>query len=384
MKRDDWLVEEVMKVLSESTLTPDQAGTSTRNGPFVSAGANGPHPVDAQKFKGELPDEEEKKHDSLHEQQNTLLADVNEILVGYYCAGGNWSLFDDASKVKNVLENRKGQISPEAYDDQDGRAQAQAEEAMKWARANGYEQSLTRVYWTARPGDLSRATGTPVSSKANPTDTLLRFGEDSFLGLSAKSTGGKKDIGFKNPGLGSLQKMLNADLVSPAAKLQGRLMSKLDFGDATTSKARKAYLKSIAGGRKMRTVPELEPYYDAGAKVLRKIRDALILKYLDMPIDDLKDHFLSAWIDAKETFPYYIKVTGMGTKGNYSAKVEDPLDNEKFRRLSSEHIELQESGANSIIVWAGEGDDASKLFRIRLKWESAPLVTSIKLSGDPA
>ena len=70
MNKIDAMVEEVLKVLTESTLTPDQAGTSTRNGPCVSAGANGPHPVDAQKFQGEIPDEEEKKHDSLNEKEN--------------------------------------------------------------------------------------------------------------------------------------------------------------------------------------------------------------------------------------------------------------------------------------------------------------------------
>jgi hypothetical protein len=69
MKNSDWMVEEVLKILTESTLTPDQAGTSTRQGPHVSAGANGPHPVDAQKFQGEIPDEEEKKHDSLDERE---------------------------------------------------------------------------------------------------------------------------------------------------------------------------------------------------------------------------------------------------------------------------------------------------------------------------
>ena len=68
MKNNDWMVEEVLKILTESTLTPDQAGTSTRNGPYASAGANGPHPVDSQKFKGKLPDEEVKKHDTLSEE----------------------------------------------------------------------------------------------------------------------------------------------------------------------------------------------------------------------------------------------------------------------------------------------------------------------------
>jgi len=70
MKYNDWLTEEVFKILTEATLTPDQGHTSTRNGPYASAGANGPHPVDDLKFKGELPDEEEKKHDSLDEDES--------------------------------------------------------------------------------------------------------------------------------------------------------------------------------------------------------------------------------------------------------------------------------------------------------------------------
>jgi hypothetical protein len=74
------MIEEVMKILTESTLTPDQAGTSTRNGPHVSAGANGPHPVDAQKFKGKLPDEEEKKHDSLSEDATLTIPKKDQLL----------------------------------------------------------------------------------------------------------------------------------------------------------------------------------------------------------------------------------------------------------------------------------------------------------------
>tara|TARA_R110000824_G_scaffold133670_1_gene296492 strand:+ start:1282 stop:3126 length:1845 start_codon:yes stop_codon:yes gene_type:complete len=69
---DDWMVEEVLKILAEATLTPDQAGTSTRGGPYASAGANGPYPVDSQKFKGKLPDEEEMKHDILSEAEREL------------------------------------------------------------------------------------------------------------------------------------------------------------------------------------------------------------------------------------------------------------------------------------------------------------------------
>lgn len=322
--------------------------------------------------------------DPLREQKNTYLADINEILVGYYCANEDWSLFgSESSKVQETLATRREQVGEDAYADQDGRAREQAKEVMMWARENDYDASLTRVYWTARPGDLSRAVGTDVDSRKNPTDTLLQFGEDQFLGVSAKSTGGKTDIGFKNPGIGSLARMLNVDLVKPAAALQAKLMKQLDFGGADTKTGRKAHMKAIAGGQKMTAVPELEPYYRAGTKVLRTIRDRLIAVYLDMDIDDLKEHFLDVWIDAKGVYPYYVKATGFGKDGNYSAKVEDPLKNEKLKKLSSEHIELEELGGNSIGVWAGEGEDQTKLFRIRLKWESAPLASSIKLSGDP-
>ena len=39
--------------------------------------------------------------------------------------------------------------------------------------------------------------------KKNPTDVLVEFTKGGFLGLSAKSTSGKGDIGFKNPGVGN-------------------------------------------------------------------------------------------------------------------------------------------------------------------------------------
>ena len=64
-------------------------------------------------------------------------------------------------------------------------------------------------------------------------------------------------------------------------------------------------------------------------------------------------------------------------------KFRDAIKNEKVKKISSEHIELEDIGSNSIGVWAGEGGDATKLFKIRLKWESAPLASSIKMSGDP-
>jgi len=323
----------------------------------------------------------------LRESANTLGADVNEILMGYYAGGENWNIYGaQKGDVVKGLEQRKAQISPEEYADQAGRAKAQAEASLEWAAANGFDGKLVQTWWTARPGVLAKAVETDVDSKKNPTDTLYKFSSDAFLGVSAKSTKGKGEIGFKNPGIGSLGKALGVDLVGVAKPMLLKVSEKLDWGDAKTFAAKKQYLKDIGAypmpkGSRTPT-PAGQPYYSAGHEVLAVSRDALMKAYLNMPIEDLKEHFLDGWIDAKDRYPYYIKVTGHGKNGNYTASVMDPLNNDKLKKISSEHIELEEVGLSSIGVWAGEGADATKLFKIRFKWESSPLTSGLKLSGE--
>ena len=328
--------------------------------------------------------QEELSSAPLEEQQNTLAADVNEILLGYYCGGANWEIYaDQESEVRAALEARRQSLTEEQYRDQDGRAEAEAIASLDWARANGFDGPVTQAWWTARPGVLARATGVDVQSRKNPTDVLLQFGSDAFLGISAKSTKGTGDIGFKNPGIGRLGREVGVDLAGIAGEAAATALKGLDFGDAVTTKERKAFLKALAGDQRMASAEATQPYRAAGALILKALRDALMEKYLQLDLDDLKEHFLEEWIDAKDRFPYYIKVTGHGNAGNYSASVEDPTDNDKVKKISSEHIELEEIGSNSIGVWAGSGADAARLFKIRLKWESAPLASSIKMSGDP-
>jgi len=310
---------------------------------------------------------------------NCIAAEVNEILLGYYCGGGNWDIYgDQTSEVQAALEKRKKQLTLEQYDDQDGRAAKMAEASLSWAPS----RSPGQVWWTARPNVLSQATGVDTLSRKNPTDVLLKFGEDCFLGISAKSTKGGGDIGFKNPGPGRLGEQIGLDMSSIRKRQESKSREGLDFGDATTVSERKQYLKSIGASSEN---PKTQKYYDAGTEVLTTLRDALLDFYLDMGIDDLKEHFLEEWVDAGDVFPRYIKVTGHGTGGKYSATVTDPIKNGKVKKLSSaEHIELKPAGSNSIVVWAGTGTDASKIFRIRFKWESMPLASSVKMSGDPA
>ena len=60
------------------------------------------------------------------------------------------------------------------------------------------------------------------NQKKNPTDVLVEFRKGGFLGLSAKSTSGRSDIGFKNPGVGTVEKDLSialSDINNQAIKL---------------------------------------------------------------------------------------------------------------------------------------------------------------------
>lgn len=308
---------------------------------------------------------------NLSETANTIAADVNEIMLGYYCGDG-WDKYkDQAEIVKNSLNERKKQLDSQSYKDQVGRAQLMAKQSLDWALANGWEGPVTQVWWTARPGILSRALDSEVDSRRNPTDILLKFSDGNFLGLSAKSTKGKGDIGFKNPGIGSLSRKIGVDLVSFSEEIMLKAANKMKLPNSKTE--RKTFLRDPKNSNFNLKAKEV------GDKILKALRDKLLEHYLNIWQDDLKKHFISEWIDAGENYPYYIKVTGRGTDGDYSADILDPSSNPKFKAISSEDIELEELGTNSIGVWAGD----KKIMRIRFKWESQPLASSIKLSGDP-
>jgi hypothetical protein len=94
---------------------------------------------------------------------------------------------------------------------------------------------------------------------------------------------------------------------------------------------------------------------------------------------DLMKYLLSDWMDAEVLIPPYVKVTGQGNKPPYKAVVMDPTDNEKLNALSKYEIKLEKVGNESIGVLAG----TKKIMKIRFKFESEKMASSVKLSGDP-
>ena len=295
---------------------------------------------------------------------NTDIADVNEIQLGYFLSN-NWKLFVDAPAAKKQLEVKRKKVGDENFEIQTQRAKDMAAEVIAWSKRNGYSGKVKKVWWTARPNVLSKAVGTQVDSRKNPTDVLVQFSDGEFLGLSAKTTKTQGDIGFKNPGLGTIEKNLKVKLGAPAQDAIDTFRKEFDVSVSAAARKKEIRADQAKAGRAQ----------TLGLEVLMKIRDNLFNKLKTMDDQALVAYLLDDWMDAKSSYPRYIKVTGM-KKG---AKIEDPLANSKIAALSTEKVKLTKVGNDSIGVTAGN----KRIMKMRAKYESQKLASTIKFSGDP-
>jgi hypothetical protein len=298
--------------------------------------------------------------------RNTDLADVNEIYVAFVLNGNKFP--DPASEAQY---NRKlGLLTPEQGEQQIGRAIIMVEEFLKWAKSNGYS-GIQETYWTARPGfSFKSIVGVDVDQRKNPTDVLVKFRKGGFLGLSAKSTSGKGDIGFKNPGVGTIDKDLGLKLNDINKKAQETVVK--SFNLPSSASARKSAIRANKA---------LQKETDSlGSLVLSECRNALLKKLNTLDGTKRRDYIIKSWIDAsQELYPPYVKVTGRGTRAPYSASVEDPLNNPKLKAILTDKIIFEDVGNDSVGVKAG----SKKILKMRFKFESEKLASSLKMSGDP-
>lgn len=297
--------------------------------------------------------------------RNTDSADVNEIQLGYYLSN-NWKTFVDAPAARTQLSIKREKIGDTEFATQTERAEAMAKEVIQWAKSNGYNGIVKKVWWTARPGVLAKAVGRSVDSRKNPTDILVQFSDGEFLGLSAKSTKTQGDIGFKNPGAGTIERNLGINLKSISDAGVTELMNKYPELSKTASKRK----KEIRANSAIKADAEI-----IGTKVLNGIREALYSKLSKMDQNELLNYIMDDWMDANEVYPRYVKITGM----RVGAKVEDPLANSKISALSTEKIKISKVGNDSVGIMAGN----KRIMKMRAKYESQKLATPIKFSGDP-
>lgn len=300
---------------------------------------------------------------------NTPRADVGEILLGYYALGGKWKGFVGGAQAKKILAVRKPQIG-DFYAQQAGQAKEMAKVSLAWAKKNGYKGKVVRAWWTARTGVLSKAVGFPVDSRDNPTDTLIQFSDGQFLGLSAKSKKGKGDIGFKNPGVGTIDAGLNINLKKIVTKHSKEFAKEHGLPDG--KRARKLAIRSD---------PEVvAASNEARNKVLKAVRRALLKKLSSMKNKELQKYCLNSWMDSSAAvLPPYIKVTGHGTKAPFSATLHDPLHNDKATAIGSKKITVEKVGNDAVGIRAG----GKKIFKMRAKFESQAMASTLKFTGDP-
>lgn len=299
---------------------------------------------------------------------NTILSDINEIQTGYFLAGEKW--FD--TDAKNQFNMRAKQATADEVADAIGKARVMAKEFIVWATANGYKMPIRDVWWTARPNSMSAAVGYDVDQRKNPTDVLVKFAGgpcDGFLGLSAKATQGSGDIGFKNPGLGTVDRNLNMKLAQEYENQLKQTIKKFALPEAAA--ARKAHIRANPGIKKLTE--------EIGVKILAAMRDELMVRLKKFKQPELMQYLLTDWMDADILKPPYIKVTGQGNKEPYKAVAMDPTKNDKLTALGKYTINLEIVGNESIGVKAGD----KKIMKIRFKFESEKMASSVKLSGDP-
>jgi hypothetical protein len=299
---------------------------------------------------------------------NTILSDINEIQVGLFLNDGVW--YDDVAKA--ACASRIKQAQSHEVLDAVSKAQVMAVEFIDWAKKNGYSGKVSEVWWTARPGALAAASKSDADSKKNPTDILVLFTSGpsgGYLGLSAKATKTKGDIGFKNPGIGTVDKALKLSMGAFYKTKEAEVIKQFKLNASAAS--RKNEIRSKPG---IKATTE-----KIGQQVLADLRDILYKKLSTLENEELLRYILTDWMDADVLFPPYVKVTGKGNKAPYTADVMDPTKNEKLSAISKYPIKLEKVGNESIGVSA----NGKKILKMRFKFESEKMASSVKMSGDP-
>jgi len=327
---------------------------------------------------------------------NTFVANLNEILTGYYVNGSRWF----SEEARNTVKQRKQQVSPEDYARADGQARIMADEFLRAASTRNYK-GVASVYWTgSSPQSMQEIIGAPVDQRLNPSDILVKFktgpvlsGEakpyEGYLGISAKSVKGTADPGLKNPGLGTINSYLvQHKLLTTPNDLESAFRTLEQAGIKAVEKRLKIKLpvsqseraKIIRPFRKSKDQTAYNIVLEEGGKVLTKLRDIYLNALNKASVEDRKQFISSEWLGANISYPPYLRVTGYGDKpGSYAARVVDPAADSKAGALATaKNIEFTAVGNGGVGVSA----DGVKLIVMRFKFADTAFTASMKLSGD--
>ena len=260
---------------------------------------------------------------------NTLGADVNEIHLAYLLNGNS---FPD-SQSQQQIERRSQALSEQVVGWQKGRAEAMYKRFLSFLSDKNYG-SPVGSYWTARPGfSFNNIMGMDVDQRLNPTDVLVRLnGTPQWYGISAKSTV-SGSAGFKNPGVGTIDKYLGSNLKGIAADYVNQIVEKFEL--PTSAKARKLAINADPPTK--RTIMS-----EYGSPCLSAMRDSYMTVLNNLPTERKIEFFATEWMNEDPNILRlpYVKITGSGTDP-YTANLYDPIGASKVRHLVAGPIVLE-------------------------------------------
>lgn len=297
---------------------------------------------------------------------NTLGADINEIHLAYLL---NNNSFPDVI-TSQQFEKRKKSVSEDIVEWQIGRAEAMYKKFLDFLRNKNYG-SPVQAYWTARPGfSFEPVVGFKVNQRLNPTDVLVKLNTGKFYGVSAKSTK-TGSAGLKNPGIGTIDRYLGTNIASVDVKYSNMIVEKYDLPSGKD--ARKQFLNSNPGLKK-------KVYENYSSKALREMRDQYLNVLNGLSQQKIIDFLVTEWLneDPEILKLPYVKITGSGTK-TYTASLYDPITNSKSKYLVKGPITFSAVGNDAVGVTAAN----QRILKMRFKYASTQLASSLKMSGDP-
>lgn len=297
---------------------------------------------------------------------NTLGADINEIYLTYLL---NNNSFPDTITAQQ-FEKRSKAVSEEVIEWQKGRAEAMYKKFNEFLSNRQYGNPV-QSFWTARPGfSFESVVGFKVNQRLNPTDVLVRLSTGKFYGISAKSTktGG---AGLKNPGIGTIDRYLGTNLSAIDQKYSKLIVEKYDLPEGKD--ARKQFLNSNPGVKK-------RVYENYSSKALNELRNNYLTVLNTLSQQQVIDFLVTEWLneDPEILKLPYVKITGSGTK-LYTASLYDPITNAKSRYLIKGPIVFSPVGNDAVGVTAAN----QRILKMRFKYASTQLASSLKMSGDP-
>lgn len=308
---------------------------------------------------------------------NTPGADINEIHLGFLLNGGNWT--GGMTAAKSTYDTRISQVPQNEKIWRIGQTYAMRDAFLEKAASLGY-YDVKDVHWTARQGFDFKSINSnyEAESKENPSDLLVIFDRstniDKNLGLSAKSiqspTG---QAPFKNKGMKEIQgELLDGTSLTDFIDEQTKIFLKTHPKLSKTASTRKSQIEKLS-----KTMQEDIKKY-ANTYVYPGLQDILIKGLQGVGDIDVKYYVLNNLYDTIK-LPRFIKVTGRGTNPPYNAIVSDPLSSADFKALiSNDPISYEKIGETSV----GIKIKGNKLFKIRFKYSSTALSSSMKLSVE--